>query len=154
MLEVHIRITDADAPLSAKEMAVLTALGYSMPGGDQLSQGADYNTEPATESKPQSTQVTEKLQAEKAKAPAAKAAPAKATASKAQTKTEPAAEPTPPAGDDADAKMEQAVGRATALINSGDADKLRTLLSEIGVKRVSELTGDDLDTFLEKTAAA
>lgn len=148
MLEVHIKITgDADNPLSKHELGVLAALGGA---GTTVNVYTEDGAVPTA--KTESSKVAEKLQEAKPAAgrpePGRAAAPAKAAPAKAAASPEPAAEE--PADDEA--KMELAVGRATALINSGDADELRDILGELGVKRVSELAGGYLDAFLEKTA--
>lgn len=152
MLDVTIRITgDDDHPLDARDLAVLAALG----GNGTVE--VHLNGSAPERAKPESAKVAERLQEAKpepaAKAAPAKAAPAKAAPAKAAApKAEPKAETPAPAEDDAEAQLELAVSRATALINGGNADKLRGILGEIGVKRVSELAGDDLTRFLAETA--
>lgn len=145
-MQIDLRVVMSDGETVADLKAALAELA----GG-----GTVVNT----------TVVNEAPKAEKAapaKAAPAKAAPAKAAPAKAAApKAEPAPEPEKPAepeaaapADDADdeAKMETAVERATGLINAGNADTLRAHLGEIGVKRVSELEGEQLDKFLELTA--
>lgn len=76
----------------------------------------------------------------------AKAAPAK-TATKAKAEPEP--EPEPEAAEEGGATMEQAVEAATKLVAGGKAAKVKTALTDLGVKRVSELDPSDIQAFLD-----
>lgn len=76
---------------------------------------------------------------------AAKAAEPKATAEKA------APAPEEPAADDAaddGATLEDAVAIATNLVSNGEAAKVKAALSELGAKRVSELSGSKIAEFV------
>jgi hypothetical protein len=45
--------------------------------------------------------------------------------------------------------MEDAVSAATKLVSGGKSDKVKAALAKTSAKRVSELKGDDLSTFME-----
>lgn len=70
----------------------------------------------------------------------AKPAPAKKAAAKKA--------PAKPADDGDDDLMSQAVSRATELVSSGQAPKVKAALATVGAKRVSELTAKTLPDFL------
>lgn len=81
-------------------------------------------------------------------APAAAAAPAaarKAAAPKAAAAPEPTPEPEAPA--DAD-PMEAAVKLATDLVAAGKAADVKKVLTDFGVKRVSQLEAGDINDFI------
>lgn len=92
-----------------------------------------------------------------APAPAAKkAAPAKkAAAPKAEAK---AKEPEPeaeeelieaePEAEEGAPSMSDAVAAATALVSAGESAKVKAALAEVGAKRVSEMSEDDIPAFL------
>lgn len=141
MLDVSIRITDQDGPLGETELRVLAALtGDAKPA--TTTTPAPAKAAPAKKAQPAKVPPKDDKVAEQPKEenvagepkPAAKAAPAKAESD-----------------DDSEAQMELAVERATALINGGEADKLRGILTGLDVKRVSELEGDALAKFLAET---
>ena len=67
--------------------------------------------------------------------PAKKAAPAKK------------ADPEPEADGDAPT-MSDAVAVATQLVSSGESTKVKAALAEVGAKRVSEMSEDDIPAFL------
>lgn len=70
--------------------------------------------------------------------PVTEAAPAAAPA--------PAPTPIPPAAEEA--TMDDAIQVATKMVAEGKATGVKTALSELGVKRVSDLKGEDIATFI------
>lgn len=80
---------------------------------------------------------------------AAKKAPAKKAAAKAEPEPE---EPDDDVlgGPSEEDLMEQAVAKATELVSNDEADKVRAALKVAGAKRVSELKGDAIQTFLDE----
>lgn len=76
-----------------------------------------------------------------APAPAKKAAPKKAA--------KPAAEPEPEPEADGEPTLEDAVARATELVGEGRAAEVKGALAQFDVKRVSELSEDQVPAFLE-----
>lgn len=84
--------------------------------------------------------------AEKAAPAAAKPAAAKPAAAKPEP--EPAAKPEPAAAEDGNPTMADAVARATELVGSGKAAKVKEALASLGAKRVSELEEDKIADFI------
>jgi hypothetical protein len=96
-----------------------------------------------------------------APAPAAKAPAKKAAAAPAKKAAAPAPEPEPEAVEDEVEEdedlvggeaytMKDAVARATALVSAGHTPRVKEALAGQGVKRVSELKGDDaIAAFME-----
>lgn len=83
-------------------------------------------------------------------APAAASPSAAKPVKKAAAKAEPVVEPEPePEPEDDDLvggtapTMADAVARATELVGSGDAPRVKAALTDLGVKKVSELKSDD-----------
>lgn len=76
--------------------------------------------------------------------PKAKAAPAP---EKAAPKAEEPEEEEAAADEDA-VTLDDAVAIATKLVSSGEAAKVKAALSELGAKRVSELSGDKIAKFV------
>lgn len=74
----------------------------------------------------------------------AKKAPAKKAAAKAA-----AAEPEPEPEADGEPTLEDAVARATELVGEGRAAEVKGALAQFDVKRVSELSEDQVPAFLE-----
>jgi hypothetical protein len=102
---------------------------------------------------------------EPAEAPAKKAAPAAKKAAPAAKKAAAKPEPTPepeeaeeadeaPEDEDEDLlggdepTMADAVELATKLVSGGEAPRVKAALADVGAKRVSELKGDDIATFV------
>lgn len=76
------------------------------------------------------------------------AKPVKKAAAKAEPVVEPEPEPEPEPEDDdlvggTAPTMADAVARATELVGSGDAPRVKAALTDLGVKKVSELKSDD-----------
>lgn len=83
--------------------------------------------------------------------PTAKAAPkAEKAAPKAEKKAEPESTPEPAAEADGQATMKDAVELATKLVSSGEAAKVKVALNELGAKRVSELSEENVPAFVAK----
>ena len=77
------------------------------------------------------------------------------TSRRAAKKPEPAPEPEPeqPAEDDGDEDpMDKAVRLATALVQDGRGTEVRGVLKELDAKRVSDLKGDALASFIKSAA--
>jgi hypothetical protein len=157
IINITICTTD-DGPLTPTEKAILRALGSDEAVGPPpvAATGTEF---------PAGTVVSVTTD------PPAKAAPRKAAPKTSAAKVDPdkvetklpvsamgdypfapnpvASEPDPAV--DEDAKMEMAVSRAAAMISEGNAADVRAILADVGVKRVSELSGDALDDFLART---
>jgi len=111
----------------------------------RTSRRAAKKPEPAPEPEPE--QPAEEATTE---APAAEEKPAPAA-----KKPEPAPEPEPeqPAEDDGDEDpMDKAVRLATALVQDGRGTEVRGVLKELDAKRVSDLKGDALASFIKSAA--
>ena len=89
-------------------------------------------------------EVAEEPEPEEAPKPAAKkaAAPAK--------KAAPKKEPEPDEEEDlvGGPTLSEAIAAATKLVSDGEAGRVKAALAEVGVKRVSELSAEDVPTFL------
>lgn len=94
-------------------------------------------------------------------APAEKSAPAPKKAAKPAKKAaaKPAPEPEPEPEDDDEGEdllggeddaptMDDAVARATELVGKGKSAQVKAALAEVGVKRVSDLSDDQVPAFL------
>ena len=67
-----------------------------------------------------------------------------------KAKPEPKAEEPDVEPEDEASTVEKAVARAAELLQSGKVSVVRSVLEEIGVSRVSQLSPKDATTFLEK----
>lgn len=137
-------VLDTNQSLSDTEKAVLrTLLGES--GPTPVTEPAGGWSEGGPEEKP-----------------AKKSAPAKKAAPKKQAKPDPEPEPDedeaeadePEVDDLADADedaptMDDAIRVATELVSDGKAAQVKEALAELGAKRVSELSADDVPAFLQ-----
>jgi hypothetical protein len=87
----------------------------------------------------------------------AKSAPAAAApkaAAKPAAKAEPEPEPEAPAETaTSGATMQDAVDAATDMVANGKAGKVKEVLTSLGVKRVSELSEDQIQAFLDAVNA-
>jgi hypothetical protein len=89
----------------------------------------------------------------------AKSAPAAAApkaAAKPAAKAEPEPEPEPEAPAEtatSGATMQDAVDAATDMVANGKAGKVKEVLTSLGVKRVSELSEDQIQAFLDAVNA-
>ena len=100
---------------------------------------------------PQTSGETPAPAAEKP-AQAAKKTSAPKAAAKPEPEPEPEEEPETDepseAADDEAPTKDQAIELATKLVSSGGAKKVKAALTEIGVKKVSELSDEDVLTFI------
>lgn len=89
-----------------------------------------------------------------APAPAPAAKPAAAAPKAAKPAATKAAEPEPEAAaETSGATMQDAVDAATEMVAGGKAAKVKEVLTELGVKRVSELSEDQIQAFLDAVNA-
>lgn len=132
MITVQITIqSDKDTPMNEFELAILKSLSNEIPAGDSAASVAK-------------TEIKKTTPAPAAKKESVKAEPPQAVVPEdVDVTSDDAEEATDPD------RYELAVAEATKLVNAGKTADVKAILTDLGVKRVAELTGSKVEKFLE-----